>query len=74
VHDPSGLAVTWILGDGSKLSIVANLGDATVSSFERPPGNLLFATREELPEVLENGDVPPWSAGWFLAISSGEPE
>jgi maltooligosyltrehalose trehalohydrolase len=45
---PKAVLAGWRLGDGSRLTIVANLGTETVS-FEPPAGRLLFAIGEAAP-------------------------
>ena len=58
-----GLAVSWTLGDGSALALLANLGPEPGSGYEKPEGNLLYATGDE----PEDGVLPPWSVAWYLA-------
>jgi malto-oligosyltrehalose trehalohydrolase len=59
------LKVLWRLGDGSGLSLVANLGEA---EFAMTPeiGNRLFATSNLTPALLAAGRLPPWSVAWHL--------
>lgn len=58
-----GLAVDWTLGDGSTLTLLANLGPGSGSGFEKPGGRLLYATGDG-----PTGDsLPPWSVAWYLA-------
>jgi malto-oligosyltrehalose trehalohydrolase len=45
---PKAVLARWKLGDGSRLTIVTNLGGDAVS-FEAPPGRLLFATGGTAP-------------------------
>jgi len=60
-----GLRVQWILGDGSVLTLLANLGrEAAAGGFERPPGRVLYATSGEAG--ASEGGLPPWSAVWCL--------
>lgn len=57
-----GLETLWTLGDGSRLTLQANLGDAPLGGFERPEGELLYAT-----DVAGVGDdMPAWSVAWHL--------
>ncbi len=55
--------VTWSLGEGSRLALLANLGEDPLSGVTRPSGELLYATERHLPE---EGSLPPWSVAWFL--------
>jgi maltooligosyltrehalose trehalohydrolase len=64
--DAAGLRVGWTLGDGARLSLVANLGARPQSGFPRPAGEVVFASRPGLVEALEQGQLPGWSLAWFL--------
>ncbi len=41
----AGIVVTWTLGDGARLTLVANLGDQPERGFLPPEGEVVFATR-----------------------------
>jgi maltooligosyltrehalose trehalohydrolase len=56
-----GIEARWQLGDGSRLTLLANLDDAPLAHAERPDGVLLHAIG-----LGTGGDLPPWSVGWFL--------
>ena len=60
------LDVKWRLGDGSRLSLIANLNSQDVPApGVRPPGGVLFAQ----PAALALGTLdrlPPWSVLWTL--------
>ena len=45
---PKAVVARWRLGDGTKLTIVTNLGTDAVS-FDTPPGRLLFAAGDTAP-------------------------
>ncbi|WP_428489851.1 malto-oligosyltrehalose trehalohydrolase [Rhodopila sp.] len=45
---PKAVSAEWRLGDGSRLTIITNLGAETVA-FPTPPGRLLFATGDTAP-------------------------
>ncbi len=60
-----GLGVVWTLGDGSVLSLVANLSAAEAVLPQRPRGRLIYATPGF--EVNEGGsELKAWSVAWFL--------
>lgn len=63
----SGLAVSWTLGDGSRLSLLANLGPHPAEGVPAPQGRLLYATGPEASQRAAQGRLPPWSAVWHLA-------
>ena len=55
------LTVWWLLGDGSRLSLHANLGTTAIDSMPATVGKLLFATTASTADTL-----PPLSAAWYL--------
>lgn len=58
-----GLRARWTLGDGSLLTLLANLGEEPLAGFEPPDGRPLYAT----PGAAEDGrELPPWSVAWHL--------
>ena len=66
------LEVRWILGDASRLTVVANLGDNKMETdMERPEGSLLFASGQAMTTGKTFGNMPPWSVAWFLKPSPG---
>ena len=56
-----GLEVQWSFGDGTRLTLLANLGDGLWSDDEQPPGELLYATT-----AFEGGMLPAWGVCWFV--------
>ena len=66
-----GLACAWQLGDGSRLGLLANLGPEPTRGFARPPGICLCAVPEEAAPDPFHGELPPWSAVWFLDALPG---
>ncbi len=66
VFATAGLRVTWHLGDGSTLRLLANLSDETVSTTAQP-GESVFATSAEAAK----GVLGPWAVAWTLANSEG---
>ena len=62
----SPVAASWILGDGSRLSVVANLSGWAAPSGPAPAGDMLFETHEGLGDRASAGKLPPWSVLWCL--------
>lgn len=63
------LTATWPLADGTRLGLVANLGDSPVMSDAWPRGRLL-ASSVPLPSPLPE-HIPGWCAAWFLDEAGG---
>jgi maltooligosyltrehalose trehalohydrolase len=59
-----GLRVQWPMGDGSLLTLLANLGPEVLGGFERPPGETLWVSSGEAREA--GRELPPWSVVWNL--------
>ncbi|MGK2950810.1 MAG: malto-oligosyltrehalose trehalohydrolase [Thiobacillus sp.] len=59
----AGLRVSWRLGDGSTLRLLANLSGKPVDA-AAPPGEMLFAL-----EAAGQGVLGPWSVLWTLEES-----
>ncbi len=66
----TALSAGWRLGDGSRLSLVANFGGKAVTGFTLPEGDLLFETGAGLVEELQDGRLPGWSLAWLLAVEA----
>jgi maltooligosyltrehalose trehalohydrolase len=64
---PGALAVSWRLGDGAQLLLLANFADSAVTLAEPPRGRLIHATGE-VPKTA----LAPFSAGFFLMESPRE--
>jgi len=62
----SGLVVYWTLGDGSRLTLLANLGDDPIEGHLRFDGVPLYLSQIDLPALLVTGRMPPWCAAWFI--------
>jgi maltooligosyltrehalose trehalohydrolase len=58
------LRAQWTLGDGSTLTLLANLGPEPQSGFEGPAGRPLYATSEAAREAEK--ELPAWSTAWYL--------
>ncbi|MGI8539654.1 MAG: malto-oligosyltrehalose trehalohydrolase [Rubrobacteraceae bacterium] len=59
-----GLRAQWPMGDGSLLTLVANLSDEPRSGFENVVGEAIYATEGAEPGV--SGELPAWSVVWYL--------
>ena len=55
------ILVAWRMGDGSRLTLHANLGPEPAAALPSPPGAGLFATHDL------RGGLPGWSVAWFLS-------
>ena len=63
------LAAHWQLGDGSRLGLLANLGESAVDGWVALPGELLYTSTAETSAAIAAGRLPPWTAVWFLERS-----
>ncbi len=63
----TALSAGWRLGDGARLSLVANFGSEPAAGFTLPEGELIFESAPGLIDGLEDGRLPGWSLAWFLA-------
>ncbi len=61
-----GMRVQWTLGDGSLLTLMANLGDEPLAGFEQATGRLLYATEGATESERE---LPAWAVAWYLRES-----
>ena len=69
-RDGAAFAVTWTLGDGGRLTLLANLGESEVAGTAAPEGRLLAESEPGLGEDLSKGRLAGWSALWFLSDRS----
>ena len=66
-----GVQVSWQLGDGSGLHLVANLDSKPFDGAARPAGRPLFVSDKDLLPSLERGSLPAWAVGFFLDQQAG---
>jgi malto-oligosyltrehalose trehalohydrolase len=66
-----GLTVAWRLGDGARLTLLANLSGSSAEGCEAPAGDLLFASAPGLVEAARLGRMPAWSVLWTLDPAAG---
>ncbi|MBI2277841.1 MAG: malto-oligosyltrehalose trehalohydrolase [Dechloromonas sp.] len=67
----TAFAVTWRLGDGSRLALLANLGEQAVGPLAPPPGVAIYRSAAVSSEDLTAGCLPPWSVVWMLDATKG---
>ncbi len=63
----TALLVRWRFGDGYRLAVVANLGPQPAQVSYELAGRPVFQLHG-VRARLDGGELPPWSAGWFLAV------
>jgi maltooligosyltrehalose trehalohydrolase len=63
---PQALEAHWTLGDGARLTLLANLSNESVAEVSEPHGRLLFADSGEIQSSLKQGRLSAWSVVWFL--------
>jgi 1,4-alpha-glucan branching enzyme/maltooligosyltrehalose trehalohydrolase len=68
----TGLVVLWCLGDGARLTLLANLGDSSVEGTLCFAGKPIYLSQPDLPEIFSTGIMPPWSAAWFIEEAQNE--
>jgi len=61
-----GLDAYWEFPDSSRLTLLANLGDACLSGLTFPDSQIIYASEETTTDALKQGMLPPWSVRWFL--------
>jgi malto-oligosyltrehalose trehalohydrolase len=61
----TGLSVRWSCADGSKLTLLANLGTKPVSNLPVPEAQPFYTTEEVNRDNLRQQTLPPWSVAWF---------
>ncbi|HCA27064.1 MAG TPA: malto-oligosyltrehalose trehalohydrolase [Betaproteobacteria bacterium] len=57
-----GVQATWRLGDGCRLTLLANVGETIILLDRRPPGRCVYVGGKR-PVA---GRLPPWSIAWYL--------
>jgi len=63
IHGDRGLSANWQLSYNARLSLVANLGDASLSLPVSPSTQVIFASVEA---DISGSTLPPWSVVWSL--------
>jgi maltooligosyltrehalose trehalohydrolase len=62
----AALRVDWRLGDGSRLTLLANLQPAPAAVHVIPQGRCLYRLPEDFPPDMPHGQLPAWSVAWYL--------
>lgn len=67
LHGASGLLAWWRLGDGARLSLLANLGPDPLPHLpEGPQGRAIFTTHRSMMGDLAHHSWPGWSVAWLI--------
>jgi 1,4-alpha-glucan branching enzyme len=61
----TAFAVLWSCDNGARLTLVANLGEGTVTAPPSARGRLLHAMPDEKPTATDDR-LEPWSTRWYL--------
>jgi hypothetical protein len=59
-----------MLGDGSRLTLIGNVGSEPATGFALPAGEPIFESQPGLIAEVEKGQLPGWSLIWFLALQT----
>lgn len=62
----SGLEASWLLGDGSRLILLCNLGPEALAGVDAPRADPLYLPEPQFLVSLNRGIVPPWTTSWWL--------
>jgi len=66
------IRVTWTLGDGSRLTLLANLGDGEHRLAGEASGRALYQVPEAADDAWGRGVLPPFSVLWTLDAGDAE--
>ncbi len=62
----SALTAHWRLGDGSRLTVFANLSEADVQLARVPSGKPLYLSPPGAVSTVAGATLPAWTAAWYL--------
>lgn len=62
----TGLTVQWILTDGARLALIANMGNEPLSMSHDINGKIIFSTESSAYTLQAKQLVPAWSVNWFV--------
>jgi len=68
--DDRGLRAHWQLADGTMLTLLANMGEQTITDVARPGERVLYHLPSGTTTDFDN-TLPPWSVWWFLDAGRG---
>lgn len=60
------LVVDWTLGDGGRLTLLANLNLHPVDDLPRVGARCVYAQGRDAERLAAAGRLPPWSAAWYI--------
>jgi len=60
----------WPLRDGGRLTLLANLGDATVDGVEAPEGERIFETAPSVDADLKAGRIGAWTVACYITSAA----
>jgi 1,4-alpha-glucan branching enzyme/maltooligosyltrehalose trehalohydrolase len=60
------LDARWVLADGSRLVVLANLGSLELPGITRPQADLLYSTHPPADGNDPQDSLPNWSVTWYL--------
>jgi len=66
IHGDRGLTAHWKFPDNSKIFLIANLGNDSLSGLTAPISQIIYASDEIGSNALKQGTLPPWSVAWLL--------
>ncbi len=64
-----GFRVTWTMGDGARLTLLANLGDTPVSTDSYKPSAPIFVSGPGVDAEIADGLVPALAVAFFMEAS-----
>jgi malto-oligosyltrehalose trehalohydrolase len=67
------IAATWTLGDGARLTAVANFARTALNGVERPPGRVIDVVPASAQSELGTGCLAAWSCLWLLDEAAASP-
>ncbi len=62
-----GLSVDWVLANGKRLQLSANLGPEEIALSMGHSGAPFYCSNHETTAAFEQGKLPPWSVVWSRA-------
>ena len=64
--DERGVSIEWALTDESALTLIANLGNESLTPESPKQSTLIYSSSEEAMKSLDCGQLLPWSVVWSL--------